>query len=130
MGKILQTARQYERITAACRSFMPSWFSWCSVLRLEDGELLIGAPNQTLAARVRQYAVQLRSGLAEKGIPVSSVRLKVTFERPPVEQEKPVRSRRLSQKARASFEALYKNLADENANPELMESLRQMLENR
>lgn len=130
MGEILHTAKQYERITKACRSFMPSWFSWCSVLRLENGELTIGAPNQTLAARVRQYAVQLRSDLAEKGFPVSSIRLKVTFDRPPTDQEKPVRSRRLSQKARASFEALYTDLADGNAKPELLDALRQMLDNR
>lgn len=130
MGRIMHTAKQYERITNVCRSFMPAWFRWCSVLRLEEGVLLIGAPNQTLAARVRQYAMQLRSGLVQKGIPVSSIRLKVTFEQPPADQERPVRSRRLSEKARASFEALYRNLADEKADSKLLDSLRQMLENR
>ncbi len=131
MERLFKTARQYAAIMADCRKLMPAWFNRCRILRLENGILSIGAPNQALAARLRQSSSLLQHGLKSRGWDISQIRLKVSFDdQPPAEKKTPVQSKRLPEKARASFEALYRELEGKGGRPDLRDSLKKLLDRR
>lgn len=131
MTRLFKTAQQYAAILADCRRLMPPWFSSCRILRLENGVLSIGAPNQTLAARVRQNTGMLLQGLRNRGWEISQVRLKVSLGQRPAGPSKPTaKPRQFSEKARASFEALYRKLEESNSPSDLRNSLKRLLRHR
>ena len=130
MERLFKTAKQYAAIMDDCRKLMPMWFGRCRILRLENGVLSIGAPNQALAARVRQSTSLLLHGLKSKGWDISQIRLKVNFDQLPTERKPPVQTKRFSEKARASFEALYQKLEEDGDRSDLRDSLRKLLDRR
>ena len=130
MEQLFKTAEQYAAIKEDCRKLMPMWFGRCRILRLENGVLSIGAPNQALAARVRQGSSLLLHGLKSRGWEINQIRLKVSFDQTLVERKPPVHAKRLSEKARASFEALYQKLEGEGGQPDLRDSLKRLLNRR
>ncbi len=128
MEMLLKTARQYTAIMADCRRLQLPWFNQCRILRLENGVLFIGAPNQTMVARVRQNSSLLLHKLRGKGWKIDRIQLKVNFHRSPVNKKLSVRPRRLSEKARASFEALYRELEQDSDGSNLRDSLKKLLD--
>lgn len=54
MSGLLQVAQRLSEIQKACQSILPRHFSACSVFKLESGKMIIGVPNQSIAARIRQ----------------------------------------------------------------------------
>ena len=131
MTRLFRTAQQYAAILADCRRLMPPWFGSCRILRLENGVLSIGAPNQTLAARVRQNTGMLLQGLRNRGWEISQVRLRVSLGQRPAEPSRPMaKPRRFSEKARASFEALYRKLEESSSPSDLRDSLKRLLHRR
>lgn len=77
MSGLLQAARRLSEIEKTCQSILPRHFSACSVLKLENGTMIIGVPNQSIAARIRQQIPYLQAELNRTGWPVESIRLKV-----------------------------------------------------
>lgn len=130
MERLLKTAQQYAAIKEDCKRLMPSWFGQCGVLRLEGGILSISAPNQALAARVRQSKSLLLHGLKNRGWEINQIRLKVSLDFPPTDRKPPVQTRRFSEKARASFEALYRKLEENGNQSDLRDSLKKLLDHR
>lgn len=125
---LIKTAKQYETIRHDCQKLMPTWFKLCQILRLENGILTIGTPNQTLAARIRMNIPLLQSGLNLKGWNITHIRLKINFKQEPPQKTKPsIQSRRLSPHARACFNKLYTSLQQDNDHSSLLQSLHHML---
>ncbi|MGN0917955.1 MAG: DciA family protein [Oxalobacter sp.] len=130
IDRLLKTAQQYAAIKEDCKRLMPLWFGQCRILRLEDGVLSISAPNQALAARIRQSRSLLLHGLKSRGWEISQIRPKVSLDFPTTDRKPLVQTRRFSKKARASFEALYRKLEEDGSQSDLRDSLKKLLDHR
>lgn len=68
MSGLLQVAQRLSEIQKACQSILPRHFSACSVFKLESGKMIIGVPNQSIAARIRQQIPYLQAELGKAGL--------------------------------------------------------------
>ena len=123
---LMHTAKQLMEIENACNRILPVWFSNCHILKLENGTLLVGVPNQAVAARIRQKIPFLQNRLGLKGWPVHTVRLKVSFLQN-LYREKPVGKKNLSPKAYESFSKLYEQFEQNDTYSPLTRALHQLI---
>lgn len=130
MDRLFRIANKYAAIKADCTKLMPQWFNQCSILNFENGVLSIGVPNQSMMARVKLNSSLLMQGLAIRGWDVSKLRFKVVLDRIPNNERPPAREKHLSEKARASFEALYRNLDENGAQSTLKDAVKNLLKRR
>ena len=128
MSGLLQVARRLSEIQKTCQLILPRHFSGCSVLKLENGNMLIGVPNQSIAARIRQQIPYLQAELGRKGWPVDSIRLKVQLAQKHF-AEKSAARKNLSHKAYESRLNLYSSLEKTKQNDKLTSALSELIKN-
>ena len=126
MSGLLQTARRLSEIQQACQSILPRHFSACSVLKLENGQMIIGVPNQSIAARIRQQIPYLQTELCRTGWPVDSIRLKVQLAQKRF-AEKPAARKTLSPLAFESLVDLYSSREKTKQNNRLTSALSELI---
>lgn len=126
MSGMLQVARRLTEIEATCQSILPRHFSACSVLKLENGKLMIGVPNQSIAARIRQQIPYLQTELGRAGWPVDSIRLRVQLVQKRF-SEIPAASKTLSPRAYESLVDLYTKLDKTKQNDNLTSALGELI---
>ena len=126
LSGLLQIALRLSEIEKKCRTILPRHFSSCSVLKLENGKMIIGVPNQSIAARMRQQLPFLQDELGRSGWPVDSIRLKVQLSLKRF-AEIPVASKTLSPKAYESLVDLHSRLCKTKQNGKLMSALSELI---
>ncbi len=126
MSGLLQAARRLSEIEKTCQSILPRHFSACSVLKLENGTMIIGVPNQSIAARIRQQIPYLQAELNRTGWPVESIRLKVQLAQKRF-SEKPAARKTLSNQAYESLVDLYSSLDKTKQNNRLVSALGELI---
>lgn len=126
MSGLLQVAQRLSEIQKACQSVLSRHFSGCSVLKLENGKLLIAVPNQSIAARLRQQMPHLQAELCRRGWPVDSIRLKVQLSQKHL-FEPPAAKKTLSPKAYESLVDLYSRLDRTKQNDRLTSALGELI---
>lgn len=126
MSGLLQIARRLSEIQEACQSILPRHFSVCTVLKLENSKLVLGVPNQSIAARIRQQIPYLQSELCRTGWPVDSVHLKVQLAQKRFAEKPPAR-KTLSPKAYESLVDLYSSLDKTKQNNRLTSALSELI---
>lgn len=126
MSGMLQVARRLSEIQDACESILPRYFSVCSVLKLENGKLTIGVPNQSIAARIRQQMPYFQAELCRKGWLVDSIRLKVQLSQKRF-AEIPAERKSLSPKAYDSLVELHSRLDKTKQNDRLTTVLSELI---
>ncbi len=129
VASLMQVAHQLVEIQSDCARILPAYFAGCHVLKLENGTLLIGVPNQATAARLRQKIPLLQHSLGLKGWPVHAIRLKIRFSQNPL-MDKPAQKKKLSSKAYESFMELHEKLEKNHANAGLTDALHQLINKR
>lgn len=125
MSGLLQVAQRLSEIQKACQSILPRHFSACSVFKLESGKMIIGVPNQSIAARIRQQIPYLQAELGKAGWPVDSIRLKVQLAQKRF-SEIPITKKTLSPKAYESLVDLYSSLEKTKQNDRLTSALSEL----
>lgn len=128
VANLIHAAHQLTKIQNECSGILPAYFSGCSVMKMENGTLFIGVPNQATAARLRQKLPLLQNSLGRKGWPVQSIRLKIRFPQNPF-TDKPADGKRLSPKAYESFMELHEKLEKDHTSTYLTEALSQLISN-
>lgn len=128
MSGLLQVARRLSEIERTCQGILPRHFSACSVLKLENGKMIISVPNQSIAARIRQQIPYLQAELNRAGWPVDSIRLKVQLAQKRF-AEKPATRKTLSPKAYESLVDLYSSLDKTKQNDRLTFALSELIKN-
>ena len=126
MSGLLQVARRLSEIEKTCLSILPRHFSACSVLKLENGKMIIGVPNQSMAARLRQQMPYLQAELNRTGWPVDSIRLKVQLAQKRL-VEKPAARKTLPPQAYESLVDLYSSLEKTKRNNRLTSALSELI---
>lgn len=126
VADLMHMAKQLMEIENDCNRLLPAWFSNCHILKLENGTLLIGVPNQAVTARLRQKSPFLQEKLGQKGWPVNTIRLKIRFSPNPVTQ-KPAARKSLPQQAYESFSELYKQFERNETHSPLTRALHQLV---
>jgi hypothetical protein len=126
LGMLLPTLERLGTLERACTAALPGLFETCSVLQLEAGQLVLGAPNAALASKLKQQLPKLQNVLQKQGWQVNAIRLKVQVGKI---QEKSIASKQivLSNRALAAFAALEGELEPSARNAELKAALQTML---
>ena len=128
IASLMQTAQELSAIQKDCARILPAFFYGCQVMRLENGTLHIGVPNQAIAARLRQQIPVLKNGLGAKNWPVSAIRLKILLPHHPPAAPQSFRKNDMPETAYSSFLELYGKLEADGDRSPLHQSLRQLLE--
>ena len=127
IAALMQTAKELSAIQKDCAHILPAFFSGCQVMRLENGTLHIGVPNQAVAARLRQQIPALKNRLGTKGWPVNTIRLKILLPHHLPVAAQVFHKDDLPEAAYTSFQELYEKLESDGDNSPLFLSLRQLL---
>jgi len=77
LSKLLPAAENIMALQKKCLETFPDHFSACQILSLEKEKLLIAAPNQSSAARLRQKLPFLQEVLIKSGWQIDHIRIKV-----------------------------------------------------
>ena len=129
LAALLPTAARLARLQQDCLAMLPAAFEHCAALHLDDGELLVAVPNAALATRMKQGLSKLQAGLAARGWPVRTIKLKIQVL--PAPEPAPKREpHELPGSAVAGFEALEKSLPDTAHNTALKEALAALVSKR
>lgn len=109
-----------------CVAALPQLFLYCYVLHLEAEKLVLAAPNAALASKLKQQLPTLQIALQKAGWQIDAIRIKVQAN--PIFSAEPAQKKcQLSESALDAFDALEKNLANDNHNDDLLEALRALL---
>ncbi len=127
IAALMQTAQELSAIQKDCAHLLPAFFAGCQVMRLEEGILHIGVPNQAVAARLRQQIPALQNRLGAKGWPVSVIRLKILLPRHRSAAVQTPYKNDLPETAYISFLELYEKLESDGDDSPLSQSLKQLL---
>jgi hypothetical protein len=115
-----------NKLQKVCSATLPQLFLYCQVLRLEQEQLTIAAPNAALASKLKQQIPKLQMALEKAGWQIATVRIKVqtsqTFTAEPAPKQL-----QLSNSALDAFNILEKNLARNNPDTDLVGALRDLL---
>lgn len=114
-------------IQKICVAALPQLFSYCQVLHLEGGQLVIAAPNSAFASKLKQQLPKLQEVVQKAGWQVNAIRIKVQANTTLI-AEPPKKQCHFSSRALHAFDALEKNLAQSTHNDGLLEALRTLLE--
>ncbi len=126
LAGLMDTVQKLSVLQTDCSDILSSCFIGCRVLKLEEGTLLVGVPNQASAARLRQKMPLLKNRLGARGWPVNAIRLKIRFPDPPPAPEA-VGKKHLSPTAFASIVTLCENLEKTDSDTGLMNALHQLI---
>ncbi len=127
IAALMQTARELSAIQKDCARILPAFFSGCQVMRLENGTLHIGVPNQAIATRLRQQIPVLKNRLGAKDWPVNAIQLKILLPHHQPAAAPAPHKNDLPVTAYASFLELYEKLESDGDKSPLSSSLRQLL---
>lgn len=126
MSTILPTLTRLASLQRDCATLLPALFQTCSVLHLDNGQLILATPNAALASRLKQQLPKLQESLLQRGWQVNAIRIKVQVARPP-EQPPAMVQRSLSKQALASFSELSEALEESPRNQALKAAIAAML---
>ncbi len=124
---LMQIARQLIALQNDCNASLPSWFSHCRIVKLENETLVIGVPNQALAARLRQQTPFLKNKLEQKGWQINTIRLKILFSHPFFVEKTPIKKQDLPPEAYEAFSKLYDQIIQSDSYSPLAQALHRLV---
>jgi hypothetical protein len=77
LAALLPTVQRMARLQQDCAAVLPTAFSLCDILSFEAGNLVLSAPNASVAAKLKQQLPKLQDALVQKGWQIDHIRLKV-----------------------------------------------------
>jgi len=77
MAALLPAVKRMAELQRACSALLPDMFGYCEVLQANADQLVLGVPNASVAAKLKNRLPKLQEGLARHGWQIATVRLKV-----------------------------------------------------
>jgi hypothetical protein len=126
MAALLPTVKRMAELQRACSAILPDMFGYCQVLQCNADQLVLGVPNASVAAKLKNRLPKLQESLAGQGWQIGTIRLKVQVggnEPRPA----PVRQLHLPQQAVAALADLGGALEDSPRNAALRAAIAAMV---
>jgi hypothetical protein len=130
LAALLPAVQRMARLQQDCAKVLPAAFGFCEILSFEGGQLVLSAPNTSVAAKLKQQLPKLQEALAGKGWQIDHIRLKVQMMKamsaPPVERRQLV----IPEVGVESFAQLSETLEPTKQNAALIAALKNLVAHR
>lgn len=77
LAALLPAVKRMAQLQKACAAILPEMFGYCEVLQCNADQLVLGVPNASVAAKLKNRLPKLQETLAVDGWQISSIRLKI-----------------------------------------------------
>ena len=126
MAALLPAVRRMAQLQKACAAILPEMFGYCEVLLCNADQLVLGVPNASVAAKLKNRLPKLQESLAAQGWQVSTIRLKIQLG---ANFPKPVLAKQLHlpQQAVSALASLEDTLEDSPRNAALRSAIAAMV---
>ena len=129
LAALMPAVRRHIKLQKQCQEILPMLFEYCEVLNLSEAQLVLAAPNASLASKLKQHLPNLQSQLVQRGWEINAIKIKVQVKKT-IEKPAPIKQAHLSNNAKLAFENLKLSLPTSNQNQGLQEALETLLKNR
>lgn len=124
---LLPAARRMAQLQQVCAAILPDMFGHCEVLQCSAGQLVLGVPNASVAAKLKNRLPKLQESLAAQGWQIDAIRLKVQVRASNVARPAPAKQLRLPQQAVSALADLADTLEDTPRNAALRAAVAAMV---
>jgi hypothetical protein len=130
MAALLPAVKRMTQLQKACAAILPEMFGYCEVLQCNADQLVLGVPNASVAAKLKNRLPKLQEALANQGWQLSAIRLKIQVGANLPPAPAPARQLRLPQQAVSALASLGGTLEDSPRNAALRSAITALLERR
>jgi hypothetical protein len=127
MALLLPAVRRMAQLQQACAAILPDMFGYCEVLLCSAEQLVLGVPNASVAAKLKNRLPKLQESLAAQGWQIGSIRLKVQVRPTNMPKPVPVKQLRLPQQAVSALAELGDTLENSPRNEALRAAIAAMV---
>jgi hypothetical protein len=128
MAALLPAVKRMAQLQKACAAILPEMFGYCEVLQCNADQLVLGVPNASVAAKLKNRLPKLQDALAGQGWQLSAIRLKIQVGANLLPTPAPVKQLRLPQEAVSALASLGGTLEDSPRNAALRSAIAAMVE--
>ena len=126
MAALLPAVRRMAQLQQACAAILPDMFGYCEVLLSTADQLVLGVPNASVAAKLKNRLPKLQESLAAQGWQIGTIRLKVQV-RASIPAPPPAKPLRLPRQAVSALAELGDTLEDSPRNAALRAAIAAMV---
>lgn len=127
MAALLPALKRMAQLQKACAAILPEMFGYCEVLQCNADQLVLGVPNASVAAKLKNRLPKLQEALATQGWQLSTIRLKIQV-RANLPTPAPVKQLQLPLQAVSALASLGGTLEDSPRNAALRSAIAAMVE--
>jgi hypothetical protein len=126
MAALLPAVKRMAKLQQACAAILPDMFGYCEVLLCTADQLVLGVPNASVAAKLKNRLPNLQESLAAQGWQIGAIRLKIQV-RASIPAPAPVKQLHLPQRAVSALAELGDTLEDSPRNAALRAAIAAMV---
>ena len=130
MAALLPAVKRMTQLQKACAAILPEMFGYCEVLQCNADQLVLGVPNASVAAKLKNRLPKLQDALANQGWQLSAIRLKIQVGANLPPAPAPSKQLRQPQQAVSALANLGGTLEDSPRNAALRSAIAALLEHR
>ena len=75
LAALLPAVKRMGQLQKACAAILPEMFGYCEVLQCNADQLVLGVPNASVAAKLKNRLPKLQEALAVQGWQLNAIRL-------------------------------------------------------
>lgn len=128
MAALLPAVKRMAQLQKACAAILPDMFGYCEVLQCNADQLVLGVPNASVAAKLKNRLPKLQDALASQGWQLAAIRLKIQVRANLPPPPAPVKQLRLPQQAVSALASLGGTLEDSPRNAALRSAIATLVE--
>jgi hypothetical protein len=128
MAALLPAVKRMAQLQKACAAILPEMFGYCEVLQCNADQLVLGVPNASVAAKLKNRLPKLQDALASQGWQLAAIRLKIQVGANVLPAPVPVKQLRLPQEAVSALASLGGTLEDSPRNAALRSAIAALVE--
>jgi hypothetical protein len=128
MAALLPAVKRMAQLQKACAAILPEMFGYCEVLQCNADQLVLGVPNASVAAKLKNRLPKLQDALASQGWQLAAIRLKIQVGANVLPAPLPVKQLRLPQEAVSALASLGGTLEDSPRNAALRSAIAALVE--
>lgn len=127
LAALLPAVKRMGQLQKACAAFLPEMFGYCEVLQCNADQLVLGVPNASVAAKLKNRLPKLQEALAVQGWQLNAIRLKIQV-RENLPPPPPPKQLRLPSQAVSALASLGGALEDSPRNAALRSAIAALVE--
>lgn len=127
LAALLPAVKRMGQLQKACAAILPEMFGYCEVLQCNADQLVLGVPNASVAAKLKNRLPKLQEALAVQGWQLNAIRLKIQV-RENLPPPPPPKQIRLPSQAVSALASLGGALEDSPRNAALRSAIAALVE--